>query len=63
MNDIVHMLKNENEVMTPSVKDKLSRIIPKIIAGSSSVVTLMDSYKNAGIIGELLSTLVRLFGN
>lgn len=63
LNDIVQMLKNENEVMTPSIKEKLSRIIPKIVAGSSSVVTLMDSYKNAGIIGEMLSMLVKLFGN
>ncbi len=63
LNDIVQMLKSENEVMTPSIKDKLSRIIPKIVAGSSSAVTLIDSYKNAGIIGELLSTLVKLFGN
>ncbi|MPW27067.1 hypothetical protein GC105_14890 [Alkalibaculum sp. M08DMB] len=62
LNELIKKLQSGNEVMTRNLKTKLFQLIPKVIAGSSSVVTLIDSYKNVGIIGELLTILVKLFG-
>lgn len=62
INELIKEVQSENEVVTQNLKVKLLQLIPKLIAGGSSVVTLIDSYKNAGVIGELLTILVKLFG-
>ena len=54
--------KNTYECVSYNLKIKLAKFIPLVLGTSSSVVTLIDSYKNAGVLGELLTSLIKLFG-
>ncbi len=49
------------EYVSANLKNKLAKSIPLILGTSSSIVTLIDSYKNAGVLGELLTSLIKLF--
>lgn len=51
-----------HEFIPSSLKDRISKIFPIVLGTTSSIVTLVDSYKNAGVLGELLTSLVKLFG-
>lgn len=66
INELIKELKNnENEYnhSNYSAKNKFLDIAPKILGTGSSVVTLLDSYKNAGVLGEFLTFLFKLFEN
>jgi hypothetical protein len=54
--------KDAYEYVSNDLMSKLARFMPVLLSTSSSMVTLIDSYKNAGAIGELLTSLVKLFG-
>lgn len=62
INELIIGLGQENEPISNDAKIKLFNLVPTLIAGSSSVVTLLDSYRNSGVIGELMTILVKLFG-
>lgn len=67
INELIGELKRHDdeyayEYVSDDLKNKLAKFIPLILSTSSSMVTLIDSYKNAGVVGELLTSLIKLFG-